>query len=183
MPKPIDLSAADLAVAAPKFGAPTLTVGQIAEGLRNLTADQPATRERIRHWTREGFFSPIERHHAGTGRHHGYDPVALYQAGVLTVLVGTGVPLASRRDLLETAPLVRTAVAQWKSGNCVESRYLTISHPAKGPPVLALQPEPRPNPNSHVTIIVDLFSVFGEVSEQLAATSKNRRGRSKRLPP
>jgi hypothetical protein len=109
--------------------------------------------------------------------------VALYQAAVLTVLVGTGVPLASRRDLLETAPLVRTAVAQWKSGNCAESRYLTISHPANGPPVLALQPEPRPDPNSDVTIIVDLFSVFGKVSEPLAATSKKRRGRSNRLPP
>jgi hypothetical protein len=183
MAKPTELSAAGLAVPKPILGAPTLTVGQIAEGLRDLAADQPATRERVRHWTREGFLSPIERHHAGTGRHHGYDPVALYQAGVLTVLVGTGIPLASRRDLLETAALVRTAVEHWNSGNCFESRYLTISHPANGPPVLALQPEPRPNPNSLVTIIVDLFSVFGKVSEQLAATSKNRRGRSNRLPP
>jgi hypothetical protein len=183
MPKPIELSPADLAVSKPILGGPTLTVGQIAAGVTNLAADQPATRERIRHWTREGFLSPIERHHAGTGRHHGYDPVALYHAGVLTVLVGTGIPLASRRDLLETAALVRTAVEHWNSGNCFESRYLTISHPANGPPVLALQPEPRPNPNSLVTIIVDLFSVFGKVSEQLAATSKNRRGRSNRLPP
>jgi hypothetical protein len=59
----------------PVFTAPTLTaampltVGQITKQLTALAPDAAETRERIRHWTREGLLSPIASHHSGTGKH------------------------------------------------------------------------------------------------------------------
>jgi hypothetical protein len=72
------LAALPLTNPRPSFTTPTLTVGmpltvgQIAEQLGALAPDAAETRERIRHWTREGLLSPIASHHSGTGKHRKY---------------------------------------------------------------------------------------------------------------
>jgi DNA-binding transcriptional MerR regulator len=79
-----------------------LTVGQITEQLATIAPNKEATRERIRHWTREGLLSPIADHHSGTGTHRQYDPSSVYDAAILHAIARAGLNVASR-PYLQTA--------------------------------------------------------------------------------
>src|SRR5262245_44708376 len=111
---------------------PTVTVGQIVGQLRFIVADPPYISERIRHWTREGLLLPVKQHHAGTGRHRHYSPVAIYEAAVLNALARAGLQLVSRPYIQAALSQVRAVLKKWRrarsAGHKLPPFFLVISH-------------------------------------------------------
>ena len=61
----------------------SITVGEIANVLRDIEPDSAALVERVRNWTKQRILSPRGNVHAGTGKHIRYSrDTAPYEAGL-----------------------------------------------------------------------------------------------------
>ena len=98
-----------------KPGDPTLTVSEIAEGLKPIAPDTSSTLNRIRHWFREQMLLPVDQEHAGSGKHRRFGADAVYDAAVLHVLTDTGLPVSGSRDLVDALTRARIALPKWKA--------------------------------------------------------------------
>ncbi len=114
-----DLIASPLTNAPPELGAPTVTVGEIAARLHEISTDKEATAERVRSWTREGFLHPVAQYHAGTGKHRRYDPISAFDAAILSVIADAGLRIAGQQHLHQALSLAREALQNWKEGGSV----------------------------------------------------------------
>jgi hypothetical protein len=163
------LTAVRIATVSPELESPPLRmvkVGELADQLAAIAPDAAHTTERLRHWTREHLITPIEQHHAGTGKHRGYDgSVAPYEAAVLLVLANAGLSLVSRPYLQDALAHVRNAGEKWRrarsAGRKVEL-FLEVAHPAGLEPVAYLH-EGRVEPTAWLSIIIDLVQLFEQV--------------------
>jgi DNA-binding transcriptional MerR regulator len=158
-----DLSPASLTVPSPKTGAPTLTVGQIAERLLPFVSDKAASAERIRHWTRETLMTPVEKHHAGSGKHRRYAESIVTDAAILSVIANAGLHITAHRYLLDALSQVRRALQKWKpvkSGRL----YLEIAYPKDSGPTFAIhEGSVRPHPNARLSLVLNLTEIFLEI--------------------
>lgn len=162
-----NLSAASLTVRPPKLEAPTLTVGEIAERLRHL-APKPTTIERMKHWTREGLLVPLEKHHAGTGKHRRYDQSITYDAGVLSVIADAGLHIVAHRYLLDGLSQVRRTLQNWKAAKRNADLFLEISYEKSGSPIIAIhEGAATPKPTVRLSILINLTLIVLEVDRAI----------------
>jgi DNA-binding transcriptional MerR regulator len=159
-----DLSAAPLTVGPPEVGAPTLTVGEIAEQLRPF-APATTTIERIRHWTRENLLTPVENHHGGTGTRRKYNTSIRYDAAVLSVIANAGLHITAHRYLLDGLSQVRQALQKWKPAKSGDL-YLEIAYPKDSDPIFAIhESSVKPHPNARLSIVLNLTEIFLDVGQ------------------
>jgi DNA-binding transcriptional MerR regulator len=163
------LTAVPLTVGSPELGAPTLTVGQIAEELGTVAPDAAAAMsERIRHWTREGLLLPVNQHHAGTGRHRRYSPDTSYEAAVLNALANAGLQLVSRPYIQAALSQARAALQKWRqarsAGHKLPLLFLVISHEMtriNGEPTASIHEGiVKHDPAAEIMIVVNLSQLF-----------------------
>jgi len=166
------LAALPLTNPRPSFTTPTLTagmpltVGTIAEQLRTLAPDAAETRQRIRHWTREGLLSPIASHHSGTGKHRKYDASSVYDAAILNAVARAGLHVVTQRYLLEALSTARHARQKWERSKTRGPLFLEISHQAVGgrDPVIAIhEGAVKCDPAAGLSIVINLAQIFKEV--------------------
>ena len=148
---------------------PTLTVGEIAERLAPIAPDTAATVQRIRHWTRENMLLPVDRHHAGTGKHRRYAVDAIYDAAILHVTTDAGLNIASQRYLVDALTMARFALPKWKKARSqgqTPPLYLCITRRAdkSGRTEVEVRKEPGP-PSQVFTIIIDLAKLYACIGE------------------
>ena len=171
------LSAVPLTVASPELGTPTLTVGRIAEQLRTLAPDTAASTERIRHWTREGLLVPVERHHAGTGKHRRYDVSSVYDAAVLSVIADAGLHIAAHRYLLNGLSLARRALQKWRAAKSGAGLFLEISHTKAGSPTIAIhEGTVAPKQSARLSILLNLAQIFLDVGQAAEGHTLEQKG-------
>jgi DNA-binding transcriptional MerR regulator len=163
------LTATPLKVGSPELGVPTLTVGQIVEQLGPASPDAAAAmRERIRHWTREGLLSPVDQHHAGTGRHRRYSPDTMYETAVLDALASAGLHLVSRPYIKAALRQTRAVLQKWRkaraSGQEAPLFFLIISHEKTrigGEPTMSIQEGiVKQDRTAEIMIVVNLSQLF-----------------------
>jgi DNA-binding transcriptional MerR regulator len=157
------LAAAPLIVASPTLGRPTLTVGQIATQLGTAAPDVTATRERLRHWTREGLLSPVVDHHSGTGNRRKYDPSVVYDAAILNAIAGAGLHVVSRPYLLDALSKARDARQKWEGAKSRGPLFLEISHRPRGDgstETIIHEGEPKCDPSAELSIVINLTLIF-----------------------
>jgi DNA-binding transcriptional MerR regulator len=159
------LTAEALTVSSPIVGAPTLTVGQIAEQLVSIAPDRPATRERLRHWTREGLLSPVADHHSGTGNHRQYDPSSVYDAAILHAIARAGLNIASLPYLQSALSKAREARQKWERVENTGPLFLEIVHKVGDGPteVLIHEGEPKYDTSAELTIVINLTWILANV--------------------
>jgi DNA-binding transcriptional MerR regulator len=159
-----DLSPSSLTVGSPELGATTLTVGEIAEQLRQLEPDVKATTERLRHWTREGLLAPVQNNHAGTGKHRRYELSSKYDAAVLSVIAKAGLHITAHRYLLRGLALVRRALQKWKAAKSGGGLFLEISHTEAGSPTITIhEGTVTPNPTARLSMLLNLTQIFSKI--------------------
>jgi DNA-binding transcriptional MerR regulator len=160
------LTPASLAVGSPELGAPTLTVGGIAEQLRTLAPDTEASIERIRHWTREGLITPVKKPHAGTGKHREYDALSVLDAAILTVIADAGLHIAAHKYLLDGLAQVRGAFEKWKVAEGGDDLFLEISQTKVGKPFIAVhEGSDILNSTARLTILINLTQILLEIGK------------------
>jgi DNA-binding transcriptional MerR regulator len=154
-----------LTVSSPVLGTPTLTVGQIAEQLVSIAPDKPATRERLRHWTREKLLSPVADHHSGTGTHRQYDPSSAYDAAILQAIACAGLNVVSRPYLRTALSKANEARQKWELAEIKGPLYLEIVHKvAEGTAeILIHEGEPRYDTAAELRIVINLARIFASV--------------------
>jgi DNA-binding transcriptional MerR regulator len=171
------LSAVPLTVGSPELGAPTLTVGQIAEQLGAVAPDSAAAiSERIRHWTREGLLVPVDQHHAGTGRHRRYSSDISYEAAVLNSLADAGLHLVSRPYIQDALRHARAALQRWRqaisAGHKLPLFFLVISHEptrvGSEPIVSTHDGVVNHAPTAEIMIVVNLSQLFLRVLSRVS---------------
>jgi DNA-binding transcriptional MerR regulator len=181
------LDANSLTVSSPFLGIPTLTVGQIAEQLSPVAPDQAATRERIRHWTREGLLSPIASHHSGTGKRRQYDASSVvYDAAILNAVASAGLHVITQQYLLDALSMARDARHKWDRARSRGKLFLEISHKtAGGEPVIAIHEDAvECDPDAGLSIVINLARIFDDLRKGASRedTPPNT-GRANRLLP
>jgi hypothetical protein len=169
---------------------PTLTLGQMVGQLSLIIVDPPfggmsgtsdtSLRERIRHWTREGLLHPVKQHHAGTGRHRHYSPVATYEAAVLNAFARAGLHLVSRPYIQAALSQARTVLKKWhlarSAGHKLPPFFLVISHKmtSKSEPTASIHEETvKPDPTADIVIVVNLTQIFSHVAQDLSTEYRN----------
>jgi DNA-binding transcriptional MerR regulator len=160
------LDANSLTVSSPFLATPTLTVGQIAEQLSPVAPDQGATRERIRHWTREGLLSPIASHHSGTGKRRQYDASSVvYDAALLNAVASAGLHVITQRYLLDALSMARDGRHKWARAGSRGKLFLEISHKtAGGEPEIALHEDKvECDPDARLSIVINLARIFDDL--------------------
>jgi DNA-binding transcriptional MerR regulator len=159
------LTAEPLTAPSPVLGTPTLTVGQITEQLATIAPNKGASRERLRHWTREGLLLPVAGHHSGTGTHRRYDPSSVFDAAVLHAIVRAGINIASRAYLQTALSKAREARKKWERGEIMGPLFLEIVHKvADGPTeILIREGEPKYDSTAELTILINLTWIFSNV--------------------
>lgn len=188
LPKHHDLAAASLTVSSPVVGAPTLTVGQIAEQLRAIAPDTSATIERIRHWTRENLLSPVDQHHAGTGKHRLYTEESSYNSAILTVIANAGLSVVAQSYLPSALALTRSALLKWKRARKKDRHlafFLEISQSPNGNPTVSIHEDAvKHDPTAALSITINLSQIFTRVLQESTQASNLKRPNSsaKRLP-
>jgi DNA-binding transcriptional MerR regulator len=181
------LDANSLTVSSPFLGIPTLTVGQIAEQLSPVAPDQAASRERIRHWTREGLLSPIASHHSGTGKRRQYDASSVvYDAAILNAVASAGLHVITQQYLLDALSMARDARHKWDRARSRGKLFLEISHKvAGGEPVIAIHEDAvECDPDAGLSIVINLARIFDDLRKGASRedTPPNT-GRANRLLP
>ena len=167
--KPDALTAMSLTTASPVIGMPTMTVGELAEQLSASPEEIPAVRERLRHWTREGFMFPLARHHAGSGRHRQYDQSSTYDAAILNALARAGLHIISRPYVTEMLAKAHQARQAWQSAKKRGPLFLEISHAANGGAVIAVREGTAKSvPPAELTIVIDLRQIFLACENKMA---------------
>lgn len=148
----------------------TVTISGLASTIATIAPDQAATVQQIRHWTREGMLPPVQHPHSGPGKHREYTRDAAYEAAILQVFNGLGLPISGSLSLLGALDQVRREVAKRKVGKGKKNPHLII---AGGPPAgvtvagIFGQAEKIPNHPFIVTIDINLAKLFEEVERGL----------------
>jgi DNA-binding transcriptional MerR regulator len=182
------LTAVSLTAGSPELGAPAITVGQIVKRMDPTSPDTPAAMsERIRHWTREGLLVPVDRHHAGTGRHRRYDPDTSYEAAVLNALSSAGLQLVSRPYTKAALSQVRAVLQKWRKASAAGDKpplfFLVIAHDVTrtgGEATASIHEESvKHDPTAEIMIVVNLSQLFlgvrsAEYDHDQAAGPKQR---------
>ena len=150
-------------------GDSTLTVGEIAERLASIAPDTAGTVQRIRHWTREGMLLPVDRHHAGTGKHRRYAADAIYDAAILHVTTDAGLNISSQRYLVDALTMARFALPKWKKARSqgqTPRLYLCIARRADkgGKTEVEVRTEPG-QPSEVFTIVIDLAKLYACIGQ------------------
>jgi DNA-binding transcriptional MerR regulator len=141
-----------------------LTVGQITEQLAAIAPNKEATRERLRHWTREGLLSPVADHHSGTGTHRRYDPSSVYDAAILNAIAGAGLNIASRPYLQTALSKAREARQKWERVEIKGPLFLQIIHKgADATEILIHEGDPKYDAAAELTIVINLAWIFANV--------------------
>lgn len=162
----VDLIPASLAVSSPVVGAPTFTVGEMAEQLRPLCSNKIATVERLRGWTRGGILNPVDKEHEGTGTRRKYEVNSIFDAAVLSAIADAGLPIVGQSYLLHALSLVRRERENWTKGERSGQLFLEISPMQAGTPFLAVHKSAvTPNPNARLTILINLVEIFSQVGQ------------------
>jgi hypothetical protein len=158
------LSAADLSVSSPELGTRPITVGQIAEHLRSIAPDVPASTERLRYWTKEGLLSPIKpKLRPGSGRHRQYDVSAIFDAATLTIIAASGLQIA-RDCLFDVLSRTRLAFRNWRGG----ALFVEISYATNATPKINIhEGEVPPNPEACISIILNLLLILSDARLQV----------------
>jgi hypothetical protein len=151
--------------------APTVTVGQIADALRDIEPDTATLTERIRSWTKQRILSPSENLGAGTGRHILYArDLAPYEAALLNALSRTGYVVG--RPYVGTAlARLREELPKWRAAHTAKRSpqlFLIITHPMSGG---SHSPDPQadivtkitPDPKAEAMIVINLGALFARV--------------------
>jgi hypothetical protein len=68
----------------------------------------------IRKRTREGLLVPVDRHHAGTGKHRRYDADSTYDAAILNAVASAGLHVVTQKYPIEALAMARHARAKWQ---------------------------------------------------------------------
>jgi DNA-binding transcriptional MerR regulator len=159
------VAARSLTVASPSVGTPTLTVGEIAEQLGKVAPDAVATRERLRHWTREGLLAPVDRHHAGTGKHRRYDADSTYDAAILNAVASAGLHVVTQRYLIEALAMARHARRKWERTGSRGPLLLEISQKtAGGGTTIAIhEGAVQCDPTAELSIVINMAQIFANV--------------------
>jgi DNA-binding transcriptional MerR regulator len=166
-PGHVALTAESLAVSSPDLGMPTLTVtvGQITEQLATIAPNKVTTRERLRHWTREGLLSPVADHHSGTGTHRQYSPSSAYDAAVLHAIACAGLNVVSRPYLQTALSKASEARQKWEQAEIKGPLFLEIAHNvAQGTTeILIHEGQPTYDTSAELTIVINLARIFASV--------------------
>jgi DNA-binding transcriptional MerR regulator len=159
------LAAEPLTASSPELGKPTLTVGQIAEQLSALAPDAAATRERVRHWTREGLLAPVGNRHSGTGKHRRYDAHSVYDAAILNAVASAGLHVVAQQYLIEALSRARHALLKWEQTERRGGLWLEISHKAAGggTAIAIHEGAVRCEQDAQLSIVINLAQIFAEV--------------------
>jgi len=164
------LEAAGLTPLPPDIGSPTLTVSDIAAALAPIAPDVAGTVQRIRHWTREQALRPAELEHAGPGKHRRYSGDAVYNAAVLHVLTGAGLPVSHSRFLKDAMRWAASKAAKWKKardkGETLALPPMIIGVTAKGEVQIGEESKDFRTfkvADVVLTISIDLAKLFAEV--------------------
>jgi DNA-binding transcriptional MerR regulator len=164
VPQVNHLSAANLAISSPELGTSPVTVGQIAEHLRSLEPDVPASTDRLRYWTEQDLLRPInQKRRTGTGKHRQYDVSTIVDAAVLIVVTKSGLQIAGSllRDIVSQA---RQALQNWNSGDL----YLQISYATDPLPTIDIHQGRIPTkPTGRVTIVLNLLQIISDAKLHL----------------
>lgn len=162
------LIAADLSVSSPELGTRPITVGQIAEHLRSIAPDVPASTERLRYWTKEGLLSPIKQKlHGGTGTHRKYEVSRIFDAAALTIIAASGLQIA-RGCLVDALSQARLALQNWRGG----ALFLEISYATNAIPKINIhEGEVRSNPAARISINLNLVQILSDA--RLQVTRRN----------
>jgi hypothetical protein len=124
-----------------KPGDPVATIGEIAQRLRPIAPNVEATVIRLRHWTTGLMLVPIDKMHAGTGKHRVYAADDVYNAAILHVLADFGLTISAVRpfwvDILFKA---RLALPEWKKKQ--GALYLKIWRRSPGIGAFVVNSEP-----------------------------------------
>ena len=184
--KHVDLAApTSLTVSSPVLGTSTLvTVGEIAEQLREISPDRSATIERIRHWTREHLLLPVDQHHAGTGKHRRYADEAAYDAAILTVIANAGLPIATLGYVRSVLPLTRSARQKWMQARRKKRDlplFLEISQASnKTSSTVSIQEGVvKHDPAAELSLTINLSQIFIRVLRGQALAPKRPEGLAK----
>ena len=58
---------------------------------------------------------PVDRHHAGTGKHRRYAEDAIYDAAILHIFTSAGISVSGSRTLVDALTMARFAIPRWKT--------------------------------------------------------------------
>jgi DNA-binding transcriptional MerR regulator len=154
-----DLKAEGITVSPPVIG-----VGDLAERLSPIAPNQPATIERLRHWTREGFIVPADQHHAGTGKHRRYADDALYDAAILNAFADLGITIVAWKDtLLRALAQARAALPRWQQ-NQNQPLFLEVSR-IRGKQIIEIHDgAAKRNPAVESSITINISLLFGNIN-------------------
>ena len=128
-----------------------------------------ATVERIRHWTRENLLSPVNQHHAGTGRHRRYAEQSVYDSAVLIALANAGLTVVSQSYLSRALPLARDALQKWLKGKSKAQDlplFLVISRNVNKQAAIKLSVHEcvvKQSPNAEISLTINLSRIFDRV--------------------
>jgi DNA-binding transcriptional MerR regulator len=158
-------TAKSLAVSSPVLGTPTLTVGQITEQLAPIAPNQDATRERLRHWTREGLLSPTSDPHSGTGTHRQYDPSSTYDAAILQAIACAGLNVVSLPYLQSALSKASEARQKRERDEMKGPLFLKIVHKLSEDTkeILIHEGKPTCDETADLTIVINLARIFASV--------------------
>jgi DNA-binding transcriptional MerR regulator len=157
-----------------KPGEPTITIGELAERLKPIAPDIAGTVNRIMHWTREQMLLPVDRHHAGTGKHRRYAADAIYDAAILHVTTSAGLKVSSQRYLVDALTMARIALPKWRAARGrggTPPLYLRLSRSADAgeQTEVGIEPSKLEEENFKIevkddfTIIIDLAKLFARI--------------------
>lgn len=150
-------------------GDPTLTVGEIAERLSRIAPDVRGTVQRIRHWTREQMLLPVDKLHAGTGKHRRYAADSVYDAAILQITTGAGLNISSQRYLVDALTQARFAIPKWKAAARKGGHsplFLNITKKGdKTERTSCWVSESAAEPNEDLTIIINLATLLERLGD------------------
>src|SRR5258708_33650273 len=86
---------------------PTVTAKDIAEKIQRPGEELQVAVDRLRNWTREGLIKPVGTKHPGKGRAKQYPRKAIFEAGLLQLLIDcTGIGAVGAAPLLDRARVI-----------------------------------------------------------------------------
>jgi hypothetical protein len=148
----------------------SITVGEIANALRDIEPDTAMLVERIRNWTKQRILSPSDNANAGTGKHMRYArDVAPYELALLNALTRAGY-VGGRSYVATALNQLGEELPKWRAAHKARRRpplFLTITHAIQGSdrsePRAEIVTKVAPDPKAETMIIVNLGELFARI--------------------
>jgi hypothetical protein len=158
----------------PPTVAVSMTVGEIADALREIEPDTATLIERIRNWTKQRILAPTDNAGAGTGKHIRYArEIAPYEVLLLNALTRAGY-VAGRSYVVTALNRLREELPKWRTAHRTKSTpslFLVITHPIRGShrsePKADIVTKITPDPKAETMVIVNLGELFARVGGSL----------------